>query len=322
MLIASPNLALDITVRVPQLVPGTVSRASSTDTVAGGKGANVARVARKLGGSPLLAGFLPVRDGDSFSRLAAAEGLPLLTVPVSGTLRLTTAILADGGQVTLINGHGPEIDEKSWAKYLAKITRAADGREALVCSGSLPPGGPVSGYAELVRIGHAAGLPVVVDAAPQVLAPALAAGPDLVSPNLSEAEGLVLGHSEDQAGGLPAEQTDERGADIPDRAVAAARALHAAGAVRAVVTAGGAGAALATAAGSWWLPAVGVSVVNPIGAGDSFVAAATLALIAGQEDIDVVRRGMATASASCESPLGGVVDPARVAELFERIVPG
>lgn len=314
MLIAAPNLALDITVRVPQLVPGTVSRASSTDTVAGGKGANVARAARRLGGSPLLAGFLPVRDGDSFSRLAAADGLPLLTVPVSGVLRLTTAILADDGQVTLINGHGPEVDEKSWAKYLAKITGAAVGREALVCSGSLPPGGPVSGYAELVGIGHAAGLPVVVDAAPQVLAQALTAGPDLVSPNLSEAEGLVLGRT----GGRPDEQTDERSADIPERAVAAARALHAAGAVRAVVTAGGSGAALATAAGSWWFPAVEVPVVNPIGAGDSFVAGATLALIAGASDTDIVRRGMATAAASCESPLGGMVDAARVAELFER----
>ena len=313
MLVASPNLALDITVRVAALIPGSVSRATATDTVAGGKGANVSRAARALGGSPMLAGFLPVRDGDSFSRLAAAEGLPLLSVPVSGVLRLATAILSDDGQVTLINGRGPEIDSNSWGKYVAKIGAAAAGHRALVCSGSLPPGVPAAGYRELVELGHAAGLPVVVDAAPEVLAQSLPAGPDLVSPNLSEAEGLVLGRTD--------EQVDERGEDIPDRAVAAARELHALGAVRAVVTAGGSGAALATAAGSWWFPAVPVDVVNPIGAGDSFVAGATLALIAGAGDTEVVARGMAAASASCESPLAAVLDPARAAALFRRLAP-
>ena len=68
-------------------------------------------------------------------------------------------------------------------------------------------------------------------------------------------------------------------------------------------------------------PTVPVQVVNPIGAGDSFVAGATLALIAGADDTELVRRGMAAASASCETPLGGVIVRQRAEELFDRIVP-
>ena len=59
------------------------------------------------------------------------------------------------------------------------------------------------------------------------------------------------------------EQVHEEGDDIAERAVQAARALHAAGAVRAVVTAGAAGAALCTADGAWWLPAQPVERGQP-----------------------------------------------------------
>jgi fructose-1-phosphate kinase PfkB-like protein len=61
----------------------------------------------------------------------------------------------------------------------------------LVCSGSLPPGAPVEGYARLVERARAAGRTVVLDANGPVLAAALAAEPDAVTPNLAEAEALL-----------------------------------------------------------------------------------------------------------------------------------
>ncbi len=187
----------------------------------------------------------------------------------------------------------------------------ADGAEVLICSGSLPPGIPDDGYRQLVDIGHRAGVPVIVDAAPAVLREALKSAPDLVSPNLSEAEGLLHGSLD--------EPVAEEGDDIADRAVRAATALHEQGAVRAVVTAGAAGAALRTNAGAWWLPAQPVALVNPIGAGDCFAAGAGMALAAGESDVDVVRRGMAAASASCETRTAGRLAAGRAQELFAAI---
>lgn len=311
MLIAAPNLCLDITIRLPRLVPGSVARATATDTCAGGKGANVARAALALGGDPTLTGFLPTQDGYRFVDLLEHDGVALRSIDVDGVLRIASVLLEDDGRVSVINGLGPEVDGNGWSRFAAVIREAVPGSGVLVCSGSLPPGAPVDAYAQLVEIGHAAGVPVVVDAAPDVLRSALRCKPDLVSPNLSESEGLLLGRLD--------EQVDEVGDDIPGRALRAAAGLHAAGAVRAVVTAGSAGAALCTAAGAWWLSAAPIVLVNPIGAGDCFAAGAALALYRGADDVEIVRRGMASASASCETPTAGRLDLARAAALFEQI---
>ncbi|MET3808784.1 1-phosphofructokinase family hexose kinase [Nakamurella sp. UYEF19] len=321
MLIATPNLCLDITVRLPHLVPGAIARATATDTSAGGKGVNVARAATALGAGPLLTGFLPTGDGSRLEQLLHHESIAFRTVPVDGVLRVATILLEDDGRVTVINGRGAQIDSAQWANFLELIAGEAPTAQVLVCSGSLPPGLPTDAYRQLVEIGHRAGIPVIVDAAPQVLEQALAAGPDLVSPNLSEAEGLLLGRTD---GYIPRrsarpEQVDEQGEDIPARAVRAAAALHAAGATRGVVTAGASGAALATRDGLWWLPAQPVQVVNPIGAGDCFAAGAALAMVSGANDVDIVRRGMATASASCETATAGRLDPVRANALFQAI---
>ena len=82
----------------------------------------------------------------------------------------------------------------------------------------------------------------VVDVGGAQLAAALAAGADVVTPNLAEAEGLLHGR---------ADETVEAGdpAVVRERALAAARALVQRGARRAVVTAAAAGAAVADGGG-------------------------------------------------------------------------
>src|ERR1700712_5782570 len=114
MLIATPNLCLDITVSVPRLRPGTVTRATATDTSAGGKGVNVARAALALGGRPVLAGFLPTGDGHRLEELLQADGLALRPVAVDGVLRVASILLESNGRVTVINGRGPEVDIEHW----------------------------------------------------------------------------------------------------------------------------------------------------------------------------------------------------------------
>lgn len=315
MLVVTPNLCFDVTVVLAALVPGSVMRATSTGTTAGGKGMNVVRSSRSNGvtGTRLL-GFLPVEDGHRLQQLATGEGVDLAGVPADGAVRVCTIFLERDGRTTVVNGPGPTISAATWAAFARSVDLALAPGEVLVCSGSLPPGVPVDGYAQLVAAAHAQGSPAVVDAAPAALAAALAERPDLVSPNLSEAEGLLFGRLD--------EQVHETGDDIPQRAAAAARELSARGAVRAVVTAGAAGAALATDAGTWWLTAPPVQLVSAVGAGDSFVggAAPMLPTADSEQDVNLVIAGMATASASCEQQLAGGVDPLRVRELAEQII--
>jgi fructose-1-phosphate kinase PfkB-like protein len=122
---------------------------------------------------------------------------------------------------------------------------------------------------------------------------------------VGEAEALLHGRTD--------EHVEESGDDLVDRCLDASRALHERGARRAVVTAGSHGAALTTAAGSWWIGAARVPVANPIGAGDSFLGGTSDALLRGAGDVEAVRHGMAVAAAAVQHETGGMLDAALVA---------
>lgn len=315
MIVVTPNTCIDVTTWLPSLVPGSVSRATRTEVTAGGKGVNVCRTLRALGDRPRLIGLSPASD-PRLADLLAAEGCDFLPVPHRGQTRLALILLEDAGRVTVVNGRGPEPHEWDHDELLATISEQveATGPAAVLCSGSLPPDVPLTLYADVVEAAHARGVPVHVDAAPAVLGATLASGPDLVSPNVGEVESLLSGRTD--------ENVEEQGDDLADRCVAAARELHARGARRAVVTAGSHGAALCTADGTWWVDAVTVPVANPIGAGDSFLAGTAHALATGADDVAAVRHGMAVAAAAVQHERGGMLDPALVDGLLERLSPG
>ncbi|WP_117209344.1 1-phosphofructokinase family hexose kinase [Allorhizocola rhizosphaerae] len=314
MLIATPNITVDRTVRLPELRPGHVLRPQHAVVTAGGKGINVARVRAAFGKRATLVGFLPDVDAAQLDRLLAREPLDFVGVPVAGEVRVATIYLEESGRVTVLNEPGPVVPADGWAAYERAIeAELASGRHAtLVCTGSLPPGAPDDGYGRLVAIGHRAGVRVVVDAARAALAAALPSGPDFVTPNLAEAEGVLHGH--------PDESVAEDSPDVPDRARAAVKLLCARGAAAAAVTAGAAGTAFGDGEKVFWLSAVPVNVKNPIGAGDSFVGGLAEALESGSEPLHAIAFAVGTASASVEQELAGGVDPGRAHEIAAQVV--
>lgn len=320
MLIITPNPAVDHTVSLAELRPGEVIRTGPGLSVAGGKGGNVARAAACLGVRAMVLALVPETGGDHLRALYAAERFDLIAVPVAGRVRTCTALLEHGGRVTLLNEPGADLAPGDWDRLMAEVEEHLRAGEPVVCSGSLPPGAPEDGYARMVAAGHRSGCEVLVDAAARPLALAAAAGADLVCPNLAEAES-VLDRGAGPAGRPLGEPVDDRAADVPERAMAAASGLRRLGAGWAAVTAGSAGVAVGGPGIDRWLPAVAVSVRNPIGAGDSFLAGVTTARQAGAGWLDAVRRGIAAAGASVEQEGAGVLDRARMAELERQMVP-
>jgi 1-phosphofructokinase family hexose kinase len=313
MLIAGPNLTIDRTAVLAQLRPGEVLRFDRVVVTPGGKGLNVARAARALGHPALLVSFLPGHVGRAAAALIAEEGIELSGVPCGGELRSTMIVQERGGRTTVLNEPGPRVDERRWADYENAVRGRLTSRSVLVCSGSVPPGAPPDAYGRLVEIARAAGARVVVDAAGSTLLRALDAAPDLVTPNLAEAEAaLGLG---------PGDASVESGADARPRAMAAAEALLRQGARAAVVTADAAGAALCDG-GSEWIPAPRVAEVrNPIGAGDVLLSGLAASLERGEGLSEAARAGVAAAAASVESATAGELDPERarvLAAVMER----
>ena len=138
----------------------------------------------------------------------------------------------------------------------------------------------------------------------------MAAGADVVTPNLAEAEGLLHGR---------ADETVEAGdpAVVRERALAAARALVERGA-RARGGHRGRGGRGGRRRRGWrgGSRRRGGEVRNPIGAGDALVGGLALALERGEPFAAAVALGMACGAASVETDVAGVVVPARVAELL------
>lgn len=308
MLIVGPNLALDRTLSLPELRPGEVLRLSRAAITPGGKGVNVARVAGALGLNSHLVGFAGGRTGRAVAELIEDEGLPLSAIPVEGEIRSSAIVMEEDGRITVLNEPGPPISESDWARLESAAEAHLADHGILVCIGSSPPGTPADGYARLARLARRASVPVLVDAAGDLLAAALAAEPDFVSPNLAEAEGLLKG--------LSVEEVDVPTPDARGRARGAAAALVGRGAGVALVTAGAAGAAVAGDAGELWIQAPAVSVRNPIGAGDALVGGFCGACERGVAVPAAAVEAVATASASVEAPVAGGVDPARVRALL------
>jgi 1-phosphofructokinase family hexose kinase len=310
VLIACPNLTIDRTLTIDELRPGEVLRFESAAVTPGGKGVNVARVAREMGAPGLLVGFVPGRTGAASAHMLADEGLVLRGVEVGGEIRSTAVILERSGRVTVFNEPGPPLASGDWGRYEAEVAVALERQGVLACSGSLPPQAPVDGYGRLTALARARGALAIVDVTGAALDAALAAEPDVVTPNLAEAEGLLHGRADETVDAGDVEV-------VRARALDAARALVARGARRAVVTAAEAGAAVADGDEAWWLPAPRVAeVVNPIGAGDALVGGLALALERGEPFAAAVAAGMATGAASVETAVAGVVVPSRVAELL------
>ncbi len=311
MLISGPNLTTDRTLTIDELRPGEVLRFSTAKITPGGKGVNVARVARAMGFPAVLVAVAPGRTGRAVVELLGDEGLDVVAVETGGEVRAASVILETSGRVTVLNEPGPAVAEEDWQAYERAVETNLPGHGFLVCIGSLPPGSPPDACARLVRLARSRDVRTLVDATGPQLAAALEAGPDLATPNLAEAEGVLLGTEK--------QPVEDGSSEVRPRALEAASELVARGAGTAVVTAGAAGVAVATGSERRWVEAPRVEAHNPIGAGDSLVAGVVGTLERGGDLDRAVTIGVAAAAASVETEVAGVVDPERVRSLVAKL---
>jgi 1-phosphofructokinase len=317
MLVVGLNQTIDRTIRLPALIPGQVLRAAQVAVTAGGKAVNVCRAAFTLGHAAPLVGPFPGRLGRVATDLLRAEGLDVTAVAVDGEIRGTTVVIEASGRTTVINEPGPPLLERAWHDVVAAISDSIVGGCFVAISGSVPPGVAVGAHRTLIELVHERGAVAAVDITGKRLIEAAAAGADLLSPNLAEAE-QALAASEGapaQGGGEAVDLDDLAPADVAARARAAAAALVSTGARAAMVSAGRHGVACRSDSVDEFVPAPAVDVVNPIGAGDALLGATLVAIERGQPLGTAVREGVVYAAASVAHPVAGYAEPSLVTEL-------
>ena len=188
ILCVSPNPALDRVLAVPGFQAGRVLRALDSFEIAAGKGVNVARAVRILGGAAACVGPLGGRTGRRIAALAETEEIPCAWTWIEGNSR-TCIIIADpdSGESTVVNEAGPMVTPQEWTRLQADVLREASRADSVCLSGSLPPGVRGEAFAGLLQALLADGRRVWVDTSGAGLAAAMDMGLHGIHVNLDEA---------------------------------------------------------------------------------------------------------------------------------------
>lgn len=291
------NAAVDKTYTVPGFALDRVHRPTETLTTAGGKGVNVARVYRTLGGAATATGFLGGRNGEYIAGSLASEGIPAAFVFVRGESRLCIAVMdPQAGTQTELNENGPLVHVSDCAALLARLRELLPGCQFVIISGSLPPGTPPTFYRDVISLAQDEfSVRAVLDASGESLTQAVKARPFLVKPNQHELTALAV------AGDSWGES---------------ARALREKYRLPlALVTGGARGAVAADDKGVWEAIPPPISVQSAVGSGDALAAAFLWALEDGRQTPDALRLGVAAGAANAMTLGAGFCSRASIFEI-------
>ncbi|HUA11208.1 MAG TPA: 1-phosphofructokinase family hexose kinase [Solirubrobacteraceae bacterium] len=188
------NAAIDKVLTVPSFTIGRRHRTVDQRTTAGGKGVNIARTLKALGQPVIATGFAGGATGTRIVEQLTEESILNDFVRIRDESRTNTAVLdPTTGTQTEINERGPAVSDHEIELFRDKLTYLARGAAIVVFAGSLPREADAELYATLIRDVARSGITTVVDTDGDPLRHAVRAEPDVVSPNLLEAEELV-GH--------------------------------------------------------------------------------------------------------------------------------
>ncbi len=273
------NAAVDKLYTIPGFAVDRVQRPTETRVYAGGKGINVARVYRTLGGVVTATGFSGGPTGEYIRAGLNGEGIDTHFVTVMQESRVCTAILDPVGRTeTVLNEAGPEVTSAECDALLRRLRELLPGHDAVILSGSLPPGVPPEIYVAIIRLAHVLGVKAVLDTSGEALRLGVEAKPFLVKPNVHELEALSVGG--DGWGGSAQALRDKYGVTL------------------ALVTGGVRGAVLASAEGTWEAIPPVVEVVSALGSGDSLTAGFVWAWEQGLGHAEALKLGVAAGAAN------------------------
>lgn len=297
------SLNVDVALRVAAIPgEGETVLAEGAGLFGGGKGANQALQAARLGASVRMIGRV---GRDPLAALAleqlAAAGVDVESVAVDeeASTGLAAILVERGGanRIVVASGANGRLSPADVERHADVIARS----RLLLCQLEVP----LETVEHAVALARRAGVTVVLNPAPaRALPGGLLAAVDVLVPNRAEAE---------QLSGLAVRDASS--------ALAAAEALLDRGAKAVAVTLGEAGAAVASGRLRELVPAFAVErIVDTTAAGDAFCGALAAALAAGRDLVDAVRAGAAAGAvavtrAGAQPSLG---DRAEIEALLSR----
>jgi 6-phosphofructokinase 2 len=297
------NPSLDRTVTVEELILDEANRWTSLRRDPGGKGINVSRVIHELGGDTIAYGFIGGIDGETMKQLLQQQGVPFDFTQIKGEIRSNFIITATACcHQTRIEAPGPHIMRHELQKLIQKVKHISPKPDYLVFAGSVPPAVPDDIYRQLIAAAKNNGIKTVLDSDNRWLKEGIKAKPNVIKPNVHEAEELLDKHLRSE------------------RAIVKALKLLVDGGIEvAVISRGKEG--LIAANGEEVIKAIPpeVEVRSTVGAGDSTIAGLVLKLNEGLDLDEACRWAAAAGTAATLTPGTELCRRDDVERLFSKV---
>lgn len=281
------NPAIDKTVEIDTFVHGGLNRIASPVADAGGKGINVSKTIKAIGGKTLATGFLGKDGSDTILEALHKENIDHDFVFVDGVTRTNMKIMEKDGTLTEMNEQGMTVPPEKIEELIEKLSGYANEDALFILAGSIPKGVDADIYAKITKKVKEKGAKVFMDADGDLFKKSLEAVPSMIKPNhveLAEYFGL--------SGEVDESQLIDFGKQLLEKGVETI-----------AISRGGKGAIFITKDQVIRCSGLKVPVHSTVGAGDAMVAALSYAKDAGFSWEDSIRLGMA-ASAGAVTTIG------------------
>ena len=294
------NVAIDKAYQVDVFQTGEVNRVRKCTNTAGGKGLNVAKVAKISGEEVAASGFLGGHAGAYVEDMLKAEGVTCDFVHTRNETRSCINILADDGSTTEFLEPGAEIYPEELQQFLDKFPQIVERSDVITISGSVPKGIGTDMYGKLIAMAKEKGKKVILDTSGELLKQGIEAKPTMIKPNTDEIQALL---------GITVNNREEL--------ISSAKKLQSMGIEVIVVSLGKDGALVVTDEGVYQGKPPKIQPVNTVGCGDSMVAAFAVGFARGYDMEETLRYAVAVSAANALTMATGNYKP----EDRDRILP-
>jgi 1-phosphofructokinase family hexose kinase len=279
------NPALDRFIVVEQLLTEDITRILSETAYAAGKGINVSRVIRELGGHSVALGLVGGYEGLQLEGLLINAGVISDFTRISGETR-TNIILREQtkGQQYVIGAAGPEVNATEIGLFYHNFNQIQN-MEYLILSGSIPRGVTPNLYGQLILAGKKKNAFIVIDTDGKSLRESIEYQPTCIKPNTYELSRLA-----------------ERELQTESEIMGFCEKIHQKGIPYILVSRGRKGLLLSSVKQKIKAIAPPVEVDSTVGAGDSVVGGFVLAHSRGKDLADCMRLACAAGTATAQTP--------------------
>lgn len=277
------NPALDVTYTFSCFSEGKTNRPASVREDIGGKGINVSKHLLGLLETSLVTGFLAGENGKKIREAVEKLSLPsYFYFLASGNTRKNTKMVSLENKVqTEINEQGAFVSEEEWKKFSDKLFSFCSPQDAVIISGSLPPGITIEQFGDFLSALKEKEVNLFLDTSKEALKEAVQHRPFFIKPNREELE-EVLGIS------IKTEEDCKR----------AGTKLIRKGVKHMILSLGSEGSFYISEKTILHAKKVSLEVKSCVGAGDAMVAAAAYAFLHGYSESDLFTLAVAASMAA------------------------